>query len=34
MGTDYLANQAKNFTSESAEGTSGSSLSPASGAQS
>ncbi len=33
MGTEYLANQAKDFISDNAEGTSGSSLSPASGAQ-
>jgi hypothetical protein len=32
MGTEYLANQANDFISESAEGTSGS-LSPASGAR-
>ena len=33
MGTDYLANQAKDFSSDDAEGMSGSSLSPVSGAQ-
>ncbi len=31
MGIDHLANQAKDFTSEHAEGMSGTSLSPASG---
>jgi hypothetical protein len=33
MGIDDLANQAKDFTSDNAEGTSGSSLSPAKGAR-
>ncbi len=33
MGTDYLANQAKDFISDNAEGTSGLPLSPASGAR-
>ena len=33
MGIDYLANQAKDFSSDDTEGTSGTSLSPASGAR-